>query len=82
VPGGRDIVHVKGAWRKRHNHEIELSKEPDVTKYIKINTFISAAYMRNIRAVKKVFYNRPEWSRNIGRLRLRLEEIVIQDIGL
>jgi hypothetical protein len=65
----------KDTWRKTYIHELyKLFNEPDVIKYIKIIRLSLAGHivrMENSRAVKKVFYTRPEGTREIGRAKLR-----------
>jgi hypothetical protein len=77
-------VQENGVWRKRYNHELyELFNEPDIVKYIKINRLGWAGHvihMDNNRTVEKVFNTKPIGIRKTGRLKLRWEDDVIQDI--
>jgi hypothetical protein len=76
-------VQENGEWRERYNHELyELFNEPVIIKLIKINRLGWAGHvtrMGNNRIVK-VFYTKPIEIRKIGRLMLRWECDVIQDI--
>jgi hypothetical protein len=71
-------------WRNRYNHELhELFNEPDIVRYIKINTLGRAGYvirMDNNRTVKKVFNAKPIGIRKTGRSKLRWEDDVIQNV--
>jgi hypothetical protein len=77
-------VQDNGVWRKRYNHELyELFNEPDIVKYIKINTLGWAGHVicvDNNRTVKKVFNAKPIGIRKIGRPKLRWEGDVIQEL--
>jgi hypothetical protein len=78
-------VQENGVWRKRYDHELyELFNEPDIVKYIKINRLGWAGRvilrMDNNRTVKKVFNTKPVGIRKFGRIKLRWEDDVIQDI--
>jgi hypothetical protein len=77
-------VRDNGVWRKGYDHELyELFNEPDIVKYIKINTLGWAGHvirMDNNRKVKKVFNTKPIRIRKTERLKLRWEDDVIQDI--
>jgi hypothetical protein len=77
-------VQENGVWRKRCNHELyELFNEPDIVKYIKINRLGWAGHtirMDNNRTVKKVLDTKPIGTRKIGRLKMRWEDDVIEDI--
>jgi hypothetical protein len=72
-------VQDKGTWRKRHNHE--LYNIFNVHGIIKRNMLGWTYYnFENSRKVKKMFNARSEGTRIIGRLRLRWEDGVIQNI--
>jgi hypothetical protein len=73
-------VQENGVCRKRYNHELyELFNQPNIVKYIKINTLSWTGHDNN-RTVKKVFNTKPTGIRKIGRPKLRWEDDVIQDI--
>jgi hypothetical protein len=61
-------------WRKRYNHKLyELFSEPDIVKYVKINSLGWAGHvirMDNNRSDKKVFNAKPIGIRKTGRPKL------------
>jgi hypothetical protein len=75
-----------GTWRKRYNHELcEIFNDSNIVNYVKVKRLAWAGHlvrMNDNRTLKKIFNNKPDGARSVGRPKLRWEDGVVQDMRI
>jgi hypothetical protein len=73
-------------WGKRCSYELyEIFNEPNIVNHIKVKRLAWAGHlmhMNNYGALKKVFNTKPDGVGRVGRLKLRWEDGVDQDVRM
>jgi hypothetical protein len=80
------VKQENGTWRKRYNYVLhEIFNEPNTVNYVKVKRLAWAGHlvcMNDDRTLKKIFNTKPDGAGSGGRLKLRWEDDVDQDMRI